>query len=314
MDKKEIMNIVISGQHFGITAALGYFIDAARRRENVRVITTGPAHGVNMPYGTVSIISEKYVRTPDIDFPPMDIGDSYVPINMVESRLPSDFIPDLWLDVDAGFHLEGKPEHGKNCLFETDPHTGLRQIYNRTKPFYDYVFNPQTEYTDGEEYYLPYAADPIYNCPLEVEKIYDVCIIGNYYPSRVELIDILRAQGKNCFFQLGLSKEDSQLIMSQSRICINWSSMNDLTARCFEAMGSGNILLANRVKDLNALFVENEDFYGFSELNEAVDKVHYILSNPDEADKVAKSGRQAIIDGHHYWDDRLDKIIKVAGL
>lgn len=310
MNKK---TIVITGHFFGITACLGYFVEAAKRRDDLKVITAGSFHGNSMPWGTVTTVPDKYINNPDIRFQPMGIGDSFVPIEMMEMMLDG-IKPDIWLQVDAGFHLEGKPKHGINCVYLTDPHV-LRQIYDRTKPFYDCVFNPQTQYSHSDEFYLPYAADSLYNAPLDnIEKEYDICIIGNYYANRVELIEKLRGMGYKCFFQLGLAKDDAQLIMNKSKICINWSSMLDLTARCFEAMATGNVLLANRVPDLNALFVEDTDFVGFSTMEESVSKVKYIIDNWDVMKKIGDNGRKAIIDNGHWWDNRLETILRTGGL
>jgi spore maturation protein CgeB len=205
----------------------------------------------------------------------------------------------------------GKPSKGVNTVFYTDPHTGLRGIYDRHENQYDYRYNPQTVYSKPNETYLPYAADSVYHRPMEnIEKIYDVCIIGNYYPQRVQLIDRLRALGINCFFQLGLAKEDAQLIMNQSKICVNWSSLDDLTARVFETMGSGTCLVANRVPDLNGLFVEDTEFVGFSSMEEAINKVQSLLANPDKLNEIANNGRLAIENGKHFWDDRLNTILE----
>lgn len=306
-------NICIVGQHFAITAALGYFIDAAKRNKDLNVKTVGPFHGNSMPWGVVNVVSDKYVRNPDVAFPGMPIGDSYVPVEMVESML-GDFKPDIWLTVDAGFHMLGKPKTGVNCLFMTDPHTGLREIYNATKLQYDFCFNPQTQYACENEYYLPYAADPVWHKPGSEEKIYDACIIGNYYPERVLLMDLLKTKGHKTFFQLGLAQDDARLIMNQSKICINWSSRLDLTARVFETLACGTILLANRVPDLTGLFVENQEFYGFDGLDEALSKVDFILNNLDEAYLVAKRGCMMIDEGKHWWDNRLAKILEISGV
>ena len=177
------------------------------------------------------------------------------------------------------------------------------------------MFNPQVLYSAPDEYYLPYAADSIYHRPLPgVTKIYDVCIIGSYYENRVELIKRLREAGFQCFFQLGLAKHDAQLVMNQSTICVNWSSRDDMTARVFEAMSTGIVLLANRVPALQSMFVEDDQFVAFSSMAEAVDKVRGIVSDPQRSARIAGSGREAIETGRHFWDDRLSTILGVCGV
>jgi len=302
-------NIVISGHFFAITAALKYIVEACKRNKELNVITVGSYHGINMPYPNVRIVKKEYDFRPDYAFPPMPIGNSYIPIEMVENRLG--IKPDIWLNVDAGFRFSGKPKNGININFLTDPHTSLRKIYTENKSNYDYIFNPQTPYMENDEIYLPYAADCIYNAPLEgIEKIYDVCIIGNYYQHRVDLINKLRKMGYKCFFELGYTGKDSQLIMNQSKICINWSSLDDLTARVFETLATGIILLTNRVTDINKHFIENEDYFGFSTENEAIEKVKYIIDKYEKLKKIGENGRNKIIQNHHFWDDRINTILE----
>jgi len=312
MDKK--LNVVLSSQWFAITAAAGYFKDAITRLGH-NLVTIGPFHGNSMPWEHVKVVSDDYINEPTIKFPPMPIGNSSVAVQMVETRLPKDFVPDLWLSVDSGFHMDGKPSKGINTAFFTDPHTGLRDFNNQTKQQYDFCFCPQVYYAQDGEYYLPYAADSIYHRPLNnIEKIYDVCIIGNYYPSRVELMDKLKSKGYKTIFQLGLAKQDAQLIMNQSKICINWSSQLDLTARVFETMGSGTVLLANRVPDLMQLFKENDHFFGFDTEKEAIEKVDHIIKNWDECKIIGCNGQKAIEDGNHFWESRFNTILETTGL
>ena len=124
--------IVICSHWFPITAAAGYLEDAARRRDDLRVITLGPSHGNAMPWRALPTVSDKYVRVPDIALPPMPIGDSSIDIRTAE-RLLGDCEPDLWLTVDSGFRLTGRPTNGIAAIFYTDPHASLRKIYDRHK-------------------------------------------------------------------------------------------------------------------------------------------------------------------------------------
>lgn len=308
-------NIIITGLFFSVTACLEYVTRAFKRREDVRVITAGSYHGLDMSvWGNgISMMPQHYDFRPDIVFPAMPIGESHIPIQMIESQL-KDFIPDLWLNVDAGFRYLGKPSKGISAVFYTDPHTGLRDIYNRHKGQYDFHFNPQTPYLEGNEIYLPYASDKEWHERIEgEEKIYDVTIIGNYYQQRVELINKLKSKGLRTFFQLGYKGEEAKKIMNQSKIILNWSSKDDLTARCFETMGCGSVLLANRVPDLTKHFIEGEHYYGFNEIGEAESKVDYILSHWEEAEKVANNGYK-ISNELHRWDHRVAEIMKVTGV
>lgn len=310
MNKKKV---VFSSIAFAVTAMAEYVYRALLRRNDMEVLHISPFHSNNMPWGVVSVVPEKYIWKPDVCLPSLPIG-SVMPIQMIESQLPKGFVPDLWINIDSGFHWTGKPSSGKSIAWYSDPHV-LRSWYNQVKTQYDYRFNPQSEYMESDEIYLPYACDKEWHNKMDIkweDKEYDVCLIGNHYGNRVDLINKLRNIGYSCFFELGVAKEDAREIINKSKISINWSSMQDQTARVFEVMGCGTILLANRIKDLSNTFKENEEYYGFSNTEDAINKVAYILNNPIEGQRVAKNGYDAIINREHYWDNRVDKIMEVV--
>lgn len=301
--------IVTVGQHFGITAALEYIVRALKRRNDVEVITAGAFHGRNIPWAGVSVLPEKYVFQPDIAMPALPIG-AEVPISMLQSRLPFD--PDLILQVDAGFHCVGKLKYCVNVTFLTDPHV-LRDYYNKVKSQYDYVFCSQTPYAHGEdEYYLPYAADAEWHDYELQEKKYDVVLIGNSYSNRVDLINTLNAMGVRTCFKLGIGKEDLKTVLNQSIIGLNWSSLQDLTARVWETMGVGIIPLVNRVPDLQHFFREGEHYLGFNTKEEAITQITKILSNPGQYTDIGQRARN-IVRKEHLWDHRVQTIFDTIG-
>lgn len=308
--------VVISACWYAITAAADY-IARGFRQIDCEVITVGPYPGLWMPWtknGIAGVVMpDNYDCKPDIPLP-YNGGMQTAPIGYIENLLPPGFEPDLWLDVNAGFYLEGTPKKGIRATFLTDPHTGLRNIYDSLKPQYQYVFCPQRVYAKENEYYLPYAADREWHTPIEAEKLYDVTLIGNYYMNRVELMQFLKNQGKRIFFDLGYAKEDLQRIYSQSLIGLNWSSMYDLTARVFEVASFGIAPVFNRVPDLPLLFEEGKDYLGFDNLNEAISQINWLLENPDDAKRIGESARKKIIDGGHTWDNRAKTMLEVCQL
>lgn len=309
------MNIVIAGTHYAVTAALMYLTRAFRNRVDCKVVTVGPYPGLWMPWtknGAVGVqMPDSYDQMPDIPLQ-YNGGIQSAPISFIENKL--DFKVDLWLDVNAGFYLEGRPQNGIRARFLTDPHTGLREIYNQTTMYYDYTFNPQLQYSYNGEIYLPYAADKIWHKRIpDLERLYDVSLIGNIYHHRVQLMDILSGIYRT-FFDLGPAQEDARKIYSQSFIGINWSSMDDLTARVFELMSLGNVPLLNRVPHLDELFEENTHYLGFSSESEAISKIRDIMNNQSEGLKIAKNAEEIIIKNKHTWDDRVQTILETCKL
>lgn len=312
------MNIVIAGTHYSVTAALMYISRAFKRRADCNVITVGPYPGLWMPWTTKEGVTgmkmpDSYDQQPDILLP-YDGGIQTAPISYIESRLPDGFVPDLWLDVNAGFSLDGRPKNGIRARFLTDPHTGLRGLYNNNAHYYDYTFNPQQNYSQAGEIYLPYAADSEWHSRIpDLEILYDVALIGNIYSHRISLMNKLAGNFRT-FFQLGPAQEDARRIYSQSFIGINWSSLDDLTARVFELMSLGCVPLVNRVSRLGELFEENVHFIGFSSEDEAINKVVEMMARPEAAKKVAKTAQEFIITGKHTWDDRVATILQTCKL
>jgi spore maturation protein CgeB len=253
---------------------------------------------------------EHYDFRPEIVLPLTGFGQS-APITFIENRLPEKV--DLWLDVNAGFYLSGKPKNGIRATFLTDPHV-LRSYYDGIKHYYDYVFCSQTPYAKAEEIYLPYACDSEWHKPEELEKIYDVALVGNFYPHRVELVNRLKSMGYNVFFDIGYGKADLGKIYNQSRVGLNWSTLDDLNARVFELMGIGIPSVMNRVSDLPGLFQDGEHYMEFNTPEQAIEKIKYLLENPEQAAIIGKNARNEVINSKHTWDDRAETILNVCGL
>lgn len=298
------MKICISMLCYAISA-YGEYIFRACKRAGYDVKVVGPYHALNMPYNGGMIVSEKYDFRPDIVLP----SSSNVPIGFVESQL-GEWKPDLWLEVNAGFWLDGRPKHGKKIHIQTDSHV-LRNLYDSLNHQYDKVFNPQSPYMRPGEFYLPYGYDPEWHAPIEnVEKEWDVVCVGNIYENRVRLFSRLMSEGIRGNLKLGIAKDDAKLLYNQSIMGLNWSSLLDTTARVFEITAMGIVPILNRVPDLPRFFDEDKDYLGFSNEDEAVEKIKWVLANPDKGDEIARNARKKAVEGKNSWDDRLETIIQ----
>ena len=87
-----------------------------------------------------------------------------------------------------------------------------------------------------------------------------------------------------------------------AKICLCFlSKMNrdTYTRRCFEIPACGRLLLAERTDDLLSMFKEDEEACFFSSDKELVEKVKWLLANPDIRERIAAAGlRRVWIDGH----------------
>jgi spore maturation protein CgeB len=76
------------------------------------------------------------------------------------------------------------------------------------------------------------------------------------------------------------------------------------TRRCFEIPACGKLMLAERTSDLLELFEENKEACYFSDEEELLLKVKWLLSNPDILEKIAEGGFNKVTTSGHSVDER----------
>jgi hypothetical protein len=296
-----LIKVVLSGLFYPM-AILRYFEAALRRRGDVELFAVGPYSGTWIPWAGGMHLPGKYAKQPDIPLP-FTGQPPTVPTSFIERQLP--WQPDLWLQVDAGWYLRGRPQHGKNVIVGTDPHC-LDYSYQRTLA--DTFYCMQACYAKPGDMYLPYAYDPEVHYPEEQPRNYDAVLMGLHYENRDRLVNELRRRGANVYYDLGPVFDERRALECQAPISLAWSSRDDLIARVFEGMAMGRLMVTNRVPDLGRFFEEDKDLIAFSSLGEAVEKILYYLANPVEAEEVAKTGLEAV--APHTWDDRVQRIVE----
>lgn len=294
------MNIVLSGLFYPV-AILRYFELALRRRDDVNLFTVGPYSGQWIPWSGGMNLPAKYAKAPDLPLPMNGTSYTTVPVGFIEQRLP--WQPDLWLQIDAGFYLRGKPARGKNVIVGTDPHC---LNYDAQRALADTFYCMQTPYKQESDVYLPYAYDPVYHAPEKQEPAYDVCLIGLHYQQRSRLVADLRAQGVNVYYDLGPAFDEARALYNSAPIGLNWSSLKDLTARVFELLAMKRLAVVNRVPDLG-LFFDDSHLAIFDTHEQAVEKVLYYLEHSSEAQKIAAAGYRRV--KPHTWDARAETIL-----
>lgn len=293
------MKVILSGIFYPM-AILRYYEAALKRRADVELFTVGPYTGMNIPWNGGMDLPPKYAKAPDLSMHQGTGGK--VDIRFIENQVP--FEPDLWIQIDAGFHFIGKPRSGKNVIVGTDPHC-LNYDYQRTVA--DTFYCMQTPYIKPEDEYLPYAYDPIWHAPEEQPRKYDVVLCGLHYDNRNKLVSSLQQLGVNVYYDLGPVFDEVRALYNQAPIGLNWSSLQDLTARVFELTAMRRLAVVNRVPDLAAFFEEDKDLIVFDSLSDAVDKIVYYLAHPDEAEAIAAQGYETV--RPHSWDARIETIL-----
>jgi len=292
-------------------AMASFFWRAFEQRKDIDLRVVGPFTGDWIPWMYGMHLPQKYVKVPDVPLPKETIG-QHIPASVVEHQLP--WIPDIFIQIDAGFHYSTKPNAGVVAHIQTDPHV-LKGLYTLPKSYSDINFCMQDTYRISDEIYLPYAADETVHYPMpEVDKIYDACLIGLQYPTRNELVARLRSHGLSVKYTTGEVFDEYRLSYNQSKIALNWSTLNDVPARFFEGMAMKLPVLSNVVPDIEKLgFIEGTDYLGFRTLDEADSKVKQLLMDEGLRSWVAENGYHKVIE-NHLWKHRINQILEATKL
>lgn len=281
-----------------------YFERAFRRRDDVDFVAVGSYTGSNIPWMGGMNLKEKYSKSPELPLPfPPNV--SRISYDFVKAQLPKDWIPDLVLSIDAGVNWTSKPQDGLVATIATDPH--CLNYYHQRK-ISDKFFNMQLCYSQQGDVYLPYAFSPDIHYATEAEKDTDAVLIGMPYENRVRWVNELRKHDVSVIFENSPVFDEYRELANRARIGLNWSSLNDLNARFFETPAFGLAPVTNRVPDMHLFLTENEDYLGFSDLGEAVEKVLYLKDNPKEIERLSVNANEKI-QGHTY-DARIQHLLE----
>jgi spore maturation protein CgeB len=83
------------------------------------------------------------------------------------------------------------------------------------------------------------------------------------------------------------------------------------TTRCFEIPACASILVAERTKELENIYCENEEIILFNDKKELLQKIKYLLNNPTLIDKMKQLGYQKVYLNKDDVDSRTSKLIEL---
>lgn len=300
--------VVISALHFPLTMAR-YMWEALEDRDDVEVWSTGPFYNNWIPWGNGMTLDQRYVKTPDLPLPPANIP---YPAKLIDQHAPKHI--DLWLNIDAGWCVEGRPSNvDVYAQIQTDPHV-LKDRYRKYRGQHDISFCMQTPYMDEGEIYLPYGYSKRYHYFEEVEHKYDVCLIGLNYTHRNDLLGYLRSNRSLVTKSgIGIVYDDYRREYCASTVALSWSSLLDTPARFYEALAMRVPLVTNRTPDIAKNgFVDGVDFCGFDTIDEAGNKVWELIQDKEYRFMVVNNGYEKVQGCS--WDDRMKFVMKECGL
>ena len=175
-------------------------------------------------------------------------------------------------------------------------------------------------------YFLPWRDKPQELNDIEKERFNcDVVFVGHFEnDSRVSYLKHLvenninvklfgdgkywnsKTLGKlhNYFFPVyKLEGDDYAKALCGAKICLVFlSKLNRdvYTRRCFEIPATGSLMLAERTNELKEFFEENKEACYFSSKDELLNRVNWLLKNPDIIKKISRAGMKKV------WSEKHD--------
>ena len=307
MNKKRILFLYMA---YPFTLA-HYFRHALEKRPDVELVTCGAYTGDWIPWGNGMTLPAKYVKQVDLPLPRTVTLPSW---GVIERKIGNEF--DLVLNIDAGFHLNDKPDGIPYAVVGTDPHVfNDNGWYDAVRTKADYFFNMQRYYMRDGDIHLPYACSPDHHYAMSnVEKRYDASLIGLHYESRTKLVSALRHRGMSVFYDIGQIWDEYRQTNNESTVGLNWSSLMDINARTFEMMAMMQVPVINRLPHLDELgLIEGQHYLGFDSVQEGVEKTEWALAHPNQAHAIALSAHNLVHEKHTY-ELRVQQILETVGL
>lgn len=254
-----------------------------------------------------------------------DIPTMHVPGNLIWAALQMDDVAlvsandaDLVLNVDS-IHNVGLTRGRKTAYYEIDDYLHL----GRDKQYYDvdqvYITskNLLPLYPEGTKW-LPQAMEPLFHHKWDIfPESFDLVFIGatdsnKAYSYRKDILTKL-SENFNLLWTT-CQPQDYAKYLSQGKILVNVMPVTDgepyVNVRFFESMGIG-CLLQNYHPALDDFAVEGRDYIGFKTIDEAVEKVRYMLTHEEARIRMINNAHQNVTE-NHTWVQRLRQIINDA--
>lgn len=173
--------------------------------------------------------------------------------------------------------------------------------------------------------YLPEGANPEIHKPYDLEKTIEVSFVGQCYGSRPEIINKLKMHGVQAeAYGYGwpngsLSAQEMVKIYSKSKINLGFGGVDGykdtycLKGRDFEIPMSGGLYLTEYQPELEGCYGLGEEIVTYTDFEDLLAKIHYLLANPEEAESIRKRGFKRCR-REHSWEMRFEKIFNLMGI
>lgn len=173
--------------------------------------------------------------------------------------------------------------------------------------------------------YLPEGGNPIIHKPYPEKRDIAVSFIGQCYENRPIIIQQLKEMGINVeTYGYGwpngpLSTKDMVRMYSKSKVNLGFGGVAGLNhtfclkGRDFEVPMSGGLYLTEYHSELERWFLLDDELVTYSNVKELARKIRFLLSHPDEAERIRIRGYERALK-EHTWEKRFEKIFTLIGV
>ncbi len=211
---------------------------------------------------------------------------------------------------------------------------------------YDAVFTTKSQNVEryagiGQKnaHFIPSAYEPSVHCPVpeaysRYPMDFDTTFIGTFDKSRPPFLEAagwerLHVWGSDWARWEGYAAHRERItprpiyyfefadVISRSRCALGLlrEEAGDLhTQRTFEIPACGTLQIAPRNDEIRSFFDEDKEIVLFGSLEELGEKIAYYLAHDTERKKIAKRGYDRVTSEKHTYADRVETMLKLAGL
>ena len=190
--------------------------------------------------------------------------------------------------------------------------------------------------------WLPMACDPELHHPLELSEEEkhqygnDVVFVGSYYPNRAALLERLigfdlgiwgpgweqleKGSRLRNYIKAAHSKPSEWLkIYSASKVVLATHYQDpekrfpvyQASPRSFEALACGAFVISDAQRDVFKLFQKGVHLEVFYDVDDLKKKIQYYLNRPEDRLRIARQGRQEVVN-HHTYVKRIEKLLSIV--
>ncbi len=155
---------------------------------------------------------------------------------------------------------------------------------------YHKILEATKYYLDDNRIWFPNCYDSDFIVPLDLEKTSFIGFCGNVV-NRQNDFAFIKANFPE--FKLDINVRGIHMVraINSYHIHFNKNISNDINYRSFETLGCGTLLLTNYDKYYEELgFKENENYFAYRSLPDALDIIKFLRNNPDVISRVSEQG------------------------